>query len=128
MRLHVAPDGLGISGINPVVGPVRTRRAPRRDKQIQYKADHLPRLDKGKTYASSDIRHGRHEGVRVGFTGGSVDADPGTPPAAWKPAVAAVAQNRALNVGVAEGNMMLIRRGRRGNGRQRLGQHFLPFL
>ncbi|HWY74491.1 MAG TPA: transketolase C-terminal domain-containing protein [Verrucomicrobiae bacterium] len=107
MRLRVAADGPGISGITPVVGPVRTRRASRRDKQIRYKADELPRIDKSKTYTSGEIVTAAMKVFAVDSRVISVDADLAST-SGLEAGVAAVAQNRALNVGVAEANMMLI--------------------
>ena len=57
----------------------------------------------------------------------SIDSDLATT-SGLEAGVAAVDQRRALNVGVAEANMMLHRRGIRGAGLQRLDQHVLPVL
>ena len=37
------------------MGPVRTVRAPQRDKRIRYNAESLPRIDSTREYAASDV-------------------------------------------------------------------------
>jgi transketolase len=107
MRVRVAPNGPGGWEITPAAGPVHTRRAARRDKQIRYKAAELPRLDKGKSYAASEIVTAAMKAFAVDTRVVSIDADLAST-SGLEAGVAAVAQNRALNVGVAEANMMLI--------------------
>src|SRR5580700_172462 len=46
MHLTADPDGSGGLKLRQVIGPVRTRRVPVRDKKIRYDAAALPRLDK----------------------------------------------------------------------------------
>jgi transketolase len=103
----MTPDASRISAITPVLGPVRTQRAPRRDKQIRYNADALPRLDKGKTYAAGEIITAAMKVFALDSRVASVDADLAST-SGLETGIAAVAQNRAINVGVAEANMMLI--------------------
>ncbi len=107
MCVHIAPDASGISAITPVVGPVRTQRAPRRDKKIRYNADALPRIDKNKSYAASEIVTAAMKVFALDSRVVSVDADLAST-SGLETGIAAVAQNRAINVGVAEANMMLI--------------------
>ncbi len=107
MRIHIAPDASKIAAITSVVGPVRTRRAPRRDKQIRYHAGALPRIDKSKSYAASEIITAAMKVFALDSRVVSVDADLAST-SGLETGIAAVAQNRAINVGVAEANMMLI--------------------
>ena len=83
------------------------RRAPPRDKRIRYDARLLPKIDPAKEYSAADIVTGamkvfaRDPGVV------SIDSDLATT-SGLEAGVGAVDQSRALNVGVAEANMMLI--------------------
>jgi len=96
---------LDVPALSAARGPVRTKRAPRRDKRVIYDAALLPRLDPGKEYAASDIVtasmkvFARHPMVA------SIDADLAST-SGLEAGVGAVDQRRALNVGVAEANMM----------------------
>jgi transketolase len=107
MKVQIAPDPSGVSGITPILGPVRTKCAPRRDKQIRYDAADLPRLDKSKTYTSNEIVTAGMKVFALDSRVVSIDADLAST-SGLEAGIAAVAQNRALNVGVAEANMMLI--------------------
>lgn len=88
-------------------GPVLTHRAPRRDKRIQYDPGQLPRIDPAKPYsAAAIVTAAMKEFARDGRVV-SIDSDLGTT-SGLEAGIAAVDQSRALNVGVAEANMMLI--------------------
>ena len=67
----------------------------------------LPKIDPKKEYAASRHRHRRHEGLRARFAVVSIDSDLATT-SGLEAGIAAVDQRRALNVGVAEANMMLL--------------------
>jgi transketolase len=107
--LKKAARRMHLSGIelHREVGPVLTRRAPPRDKKIRYNAAALPKLDRKKEYAASDIVTAAMKVFARDTRVVSVDADLGTT-SGLEAGVAAVDQNRALNVGVAEANMNLI--------------------
>ncbi len=55
MHLDVTAHGSGALSLAPVIGPVQTRRAPPRHKQVAYDASLLPTLDRTKEYAASDV-------------------------------------------------------------------------
>ncbi|HXS99033.1 MAG TPA: transketolase C-terminal domain-containing protein [Candidatus Limnocylindrales bacterium] len=86
-------------------GPVLTRRVPPRDKRVPYDAALLPRLDAARQYGAAEVItasmkiFARHPLVV------SVDSDLAST-SGLEAGVAAVDQRRALNVGVAEANMM----------------------
>ncbi|MEZ5284907.1 MAG: transketolase C-terminal domain-containing protein [Vicinamibacterales bacterium] len=107
MNLDVVADPDGELSITAVDTPVQTRRVPPRDKRIQYDASRLPVIDAAKSYAASDIVtaamkvFARDPGVA------SVDADLAST-SGLEAGVGAVDQRRALNVGVAEANMLCI--------------------
>jgi transketolase len=99
-----AGDGKSIVSVS---GPELTRRAPSRDKRIRYSADLLPKIDPKKTYTAAQIVTGAMHAFARDSRVVSIDADLGTT-SGLEAGVAAVDQQRALNVGVAEANMMLI--------------------
>lgn len=100
-RMHLNGD------LRAVIGPVLTRRVPVREKSICYDAGLLPVLDKTKEYAASDIVTPAMKVFARDPAIVSVDSDLATT-SGLEAGVGAVDQNRALNVGVAEANMMLI--------------------
>jgi transketolase len=127
MRIHVAQNTSGISGVTSIVGPVRTKRAPHWQKQIRYNAAELPRIDKSKTYAASEIITAAMKVFATDSRVVSVDADLAST-SGLEAGVAAVAQNRALNVGVAEANMMLIGEAYAAMGFNAWVSTFCPFF
>ena len=90
---------------NQVVGPVLTTRVPPRDKRIRYDAGLLPRLDPTKQYAASDMVTAAMKVFACDPAVVSVDSDLAST-SGLEAGVGAVDQNRALNAGVAEANMM----------------------
>src|SRR3984957_20352057 len=105
-RMHLEINSAG-STVTSIVGPVLTTRVPPRNKRIAYDAKLLPQIDPKKEYAASDIVtaamkiFARDAGVV------SIEADLAST-RGLEAGIAAVDQKRALNVGVAEANMMLI--------------------
>jgi transketolase len=93
--------------VTSVVGPVLTRRVPPRNKRIRYDAASLPKIDPKKQYSAADIVTGAMKVFAKDPAVVSIDSDLGTT-SGLEAGVAAVDQNRALNVGVAEANMMLL--------------------
>lgn len=90
-----------------VPGPVLTRRVPRRDKRIQYDPGQLPQIDRARSYSAAAVVTGAMKVFARDSRVVSIDSDLGTT-SGLEAGVAAVDQLRALNVGVAEANMMLI--------------------
>ena len=105
MRLDVTGTTAQTSSLAQVVGPVVTRRANPRNKRIEYDAAQLPAIDRTKQYAASDIVTAAMKVFAVDPRIVSIDADLATT-SGLEAGVAAVDQRRALNVGVAEANMM----------------------
>jgi transketolase len=89
------------------MGPVITKRAPLRNKRICYDGNLLPRIDKTKEYAASDIVTAAMKVFARDQRVVSIDSDLATT-SGLEAGIAAVDQARALNVGVAEANMMCI--------------------
>ncbi len=96
-------------------------------KSDQLRRVRCPRSIRQKEYSARRYRHRRDEGLRARSRVVSIDADLATT-SGLEAGVAAVDQNRALNVGVAEANMMMHRRGVRRAWLQRVGKHVLPVL
>jgi transketolase len=94
-------------GLSSIPGPVLTKRVPPRNKQINYDAQLLPRIDASKEYAASDIVTGAMKIFAKDSRVVSIDSDLAST-SGLEAGVAAVDQKRALNVGVAEANMMCI--------------------
>jgi transketolase C-terminal domain/subunit len=103
MHLRTGRDSLG--ELTSEVGPVLTRRAPAHNKRIRYDASLLPRIDKSKEYSASDIVTGAMKIFAQDSAVVSIDSDLGST-SGLEAGIAAVDQKRALNVGVAEANMM----------------------
>jgi transketolase len=105
-RMHLEIDSSG-STVTTIVGPVLSRRVPPRNKRVAYDAKLLPQIDRKKEYAASDIVTAAMKVFAKDAAVVSIDADLAST-SGLEAGVAAVDQKRALNVGVAEANMMLI--------------------
>lgn len=105
MRLNTERSGSDAPSLTQVVGPVATARARARNKRIDYDASQLPLLDRSKQYAASDVVTAAMKVFARDSRVVSIDADLATT-SGLEAGVAAVDQRRALNVGVAEANMM----------------------
>ena len=88
-------------------GPVLTRRVPPRDKRIRYDAGALPKIDAKKQYSAAQIVTAAMKVFARDQRVASIDSDLSST-SGLLAGVASVDQRRALNVGVAEANMMLI--------------------
>jgi transketolase C-terminal domain/subunit len=127
MHIRVAADSSGTFAVTPVVGPVLTQRAPRRDKQIRYNAKDLPGIDKTKQYSAAGIVTAAMKVFALDSRVVSIDADLSST-SGLEAGVAAVDQNRALNVGVAEANMMNIGEAYAALGYNAWVSTFCPFF
>jgi transketolase N-terminal domain/subunit len=107
MHLEIDWDAPARRTVTTVVGSVLTRRVPVRNKRISYDPKLLPQLDRKKEYAASDVVTGAMKVFAKDANVVSIDADLAST-SGLEAGVAAVDQKRALNVGVAEANMMLI--------------------
>ena len=117
----------GTLALSPVMGPVITRRAPPRDKRVACDPALLPRIDPQKQYAASDIVTAAMRVFAVDPKVVSIDSDLATT-SGLEAGVAAVDQRRALNVGVAEANMMGIGEAFAALGYQTWISTFCPFF
>jgi transketolase N-terminal domain/subunit/transketolase C-terminal domain/subunit len=103
-----APERIHLdSNLEQVIGPVLTKRAAPRDKKIPYDAASLPRISKAREYSASDIVTSAMKIFARDSRVVSIDSDLAST-SGLEAGVASVDQKRALNVGVAEANMMCI--------------------
>lgn len=105
MRLNVERSGSDAPALTQMVGPVITARVRPRNKRIEFDGSQLPVLDRAKQYAASDVVTAAMKVFARDPRVVSIDADLATT-SGLEAGVAAVDQRRALNVGVAEANMM----------------------
>lgn len=127
-RMHLEFDGSGTDVVvRSKMGPVLTRRAPERDKRIRYNAESLTKIDAAKAYSAADIVTSAMRVFARDSRVVSIDSDLGTT-SGLEAGVAAVDQQRALNVGVAEANMMLIGEAFAALGRNVWVSTFCPFF
>jgi transketolase C-terminal domain/subunit len=106
---------------------VRTQRALTRDKRVAFGAARLPAIKKGQSYATADIvTAAMKEYARSGKVA-SIDSDLSSTSGLFA-GVGAVDQNRALNAGVAEANMMLIGEAFAALGNNTWVSTFCPFF
>ncbi len=103
MNLRVAR-----TGIEPVEIPVRTKAAPPRDKKIQ--PVEFPKLDPEKSYATDEVVSMAMREYAKDPRVVSIDSDLSSTSGLQR-GVGAVDQRRALNVGIAEANMMAMGEG-----------------
>jgi transketolase C-terminal domain/subunit len=127
MRLEVSAQGSGEPSLRALMGPVRTKRAPKRCKAVGYDATALPRIDREKEYAASEIVTAAMKVFAQDASVVSIDSDLATT-SGLEAGVAAVDQRRALNVGVAEANMMGIGEAFAALGHQTWISTFCPFF
>ena len=106
MNLAVSVGAHG-STVEPLVVPVKTTRAPVRDKKIRYDAQQLPQLDPAKEYGASSIITLAMKVFARDSRVVSIDADLAST-SGLEAGIGYVDKDRALNVGVAEANMMCI--------------------
>lgn len=111
----------------PEPGPVLTSRVPPRRKAVQYDPSQLPVLDPAKSYSAAEVVTAAMTVFARDPLVVSIDADLAST-SGLEAGVAAVDQARALNVGVAEANMMLIGEAFAALGHQTWVSTFCPFF
>ena len=86
---------------------VKTKKAPVRDKKINYSSAQLPKLEKGKPYGANKVIELSMKAFAQDERIYSVDSDLAST-SGLQAGVGFVDKYRALNAGVAEANMMLL--------------------
>ncbi|MBN9615331.1 MAG: transketolase [Acidobacteriales bacterium 59-55] len=127
MHLEIDENNSKRQPLASVIGPVLTKRVPRRDKRIQYDADRLPKLDPKKSYSAAEIITAGMKVFAQDTSVVSIDSDLAST-SGLEAGIAAVDQHRALNVGVAEANMMLIGEAFAALGSNTWVSTFCPFF
>jgi transketolase len=128
LGMHISvEETAGALKVSPKVGPAVTKRAPVRDKAIRYDAKALPKIDKSKEYSASGIITAAMKVFAKDTRVASVDADLAST-SGLEAGVGYVDQNRALNVGVAEANMMNIGEAFAALGSNAWVSTFCPFF
>ncbi len=127
MHLDVVRDASGELAATQVVGPVVTERVPPRDKRIRYDAAQLPKIDKSKQYAASDIVTAAMKVFARDPRVVSIDSDLAST-SGLEAGIAAVDQKRALNAGVAEANMACLGEAFAALGHNTWISTFCPFF
>ena len=127
MRFDVVTGADGELALAPRATAVLTRRVPPRDKRIQYEPSQLPVLDRARQYSAADVVTAAMKVFARDPRVVSVDADLAST-SGLEAGVAAVDQQRALNVGVAEANMLCVGEGYAIQGFNTWVSTFCPFF
>lgn len=127
-RMHLTVGGAADANLfDPVMGPVLTKRVPRRNKKINYDPAALPKLDRNKSYSAAEIVTAAMKVFARDERVVSIDSDLAST-SGLESGVGSADQSRALNVGVAEANMMLIAEGYAALGSNTWCSTFCPFF
>lgn len=127
-RMHLTVDDASDMDLfAPVIGPVVTKRVPRRNKKINYDPAALPKLDRNKSYSAAEIVTAAMKVFARDERVVSIDSDLAST-SGLESGVGAADQSRALNVGVAEANMMLIAEAYAALGSNTWCSTFCPFF
>jgi transketolase C-terminal domain/subunit len=127
MNLHVVRGSDGELSLPAGETSVQTRRVPPRDKRIRFDPAQLPTIDRGKQYSAAEIVTAAMKVFARDPAVVSVDSDLAST-SGLEAGVAAVDQRRALNVGVAEANMLCIGEGYAIQGFNTWVSTFCPFF
>jgi transketolase C-terminal domain/subunit len=125
--MHLNIDAISRKSLLSIIGPVLTKRVPVRDKQIRYDEAALPKIDPKKQYAAFDIVTASMKVFARDSRVVSIDSDLAST-SGLEAGIAAVDQRRALNVGVAEANMMLVGEAFAALGYNTWTSTFCPFF
>ena len=107
MNLVLNTDGGKAVSVAPGVPVVKTKPAPKRCKKIKYDEARLPKVELGKSYAASDIVKAMMKVFAEDDRIVTIDSDLSSTSGLQEGAIL-VDKTRALNVGIAESNMMNI--------------------
>ncbi|MDR3138389.1 MAG: hypothetical protein LBT95_01815 [Treponema sp.] len=119
-------DG-GIGNLIPREIPVQVTQAPSRDKALHYDAAKLPDPEKGKSYGATDIAAGLARVFAVDTNFYTIDADLSNVSGLYT-GTAQTNRYHALNVGIAECNMMCIAEALAAEGANVWVSTFGPFF
>ncbi|PKQ46747.1 transketolase [Confluentibacter flavum] len=100
-------DGSELKKVSNIPAKVKLKKADVRNKKIEYKSEKLPKLEHGKLYAADKVIESAMKIFALDERIFSIDSDLAST-SGLQSGVGHVDKRRALNVGVAEANMMLI--------------------
>ena len=127
MHLEVRRTSAGVISLTTVIGPPIIRRADPREKRVQYDPADLPVIDPKRQYSAADIVTAAMKVFARDRKVVSIDADLAST-SGLEGGVGTVDQRRALNVGVAEANMMLVGEAFAALGHNTWVSTFCPFF
>jgi deoxyxylulose-5-phosphate synthase len=127
MNLGIIVSNNQISGVKQIEVSVKTRKAAVREKRIEYNVEQLPKFEKNKEYRSNDVITGAMKVFAKDQRVVSLDADLAAI-SGLQAGVCYVDTDRALNVGIAESNMMGIAEGYAAMGFNTWLSTFCPFF
>ena len=107
MGFNILIQGSDATHVTTATTSVKTQKAPERNKQINYSSAALPALEKGKSYGAHKVIESAMKVFAKDRRMMSVDSDLAST-SGLQAGIGFVDKYRALNVGVAEANMMLI--------------------
>ena len=126
LNLEIVLETGKASDVKPIFIPVKTKRAPGRDKKIKYDAITLPKLDKTKEYAAQNVIEMCMRVFARDPRVVSIDSDLGGTSNLYK-GVGWVDVDRGLDVGIAESNMMSVAEAFAAMGYNSWASTFCPF-
>ena len=106
-RLGFEPAAADGAPLGPKPRQVKVKKAPKRDKQVHYDAAALPKLEIGTNHMPHKVVEATMKAFAQDDKVVSVDSDLSST-SGLQAGVGYIDQTRALNVGIAEANMMLI--------------------
>jgi transketolase len=127
MNLKMDLRSKGKKNVQTIPISPKTRRAPVRDKNIQYDPSRLPKLDNTKEYSASAVITMAMRVFAQDPRVVSIDADLSST-SGLEAGVGYVDVGRAINVGIAEGNMMNIGEAFAAMGYNAWVSTFCPFF
>jgi transketolase len=125
--MHLDVESISKGALPSIVGPILTKRAQPRNKEICFDSAALPRLDRAKQYSAAEVVTGAMKIFARDPRVVSIDSDLAST-SGLEAGIAAVDQSRALNVGVAEANMMLVGEAFAALGYNTWTSTFCPFF
>jgi transketolase C-terminal domain/subunit len=127
MNLKLEPGKKKTPPLPAIPASAKTRKAPPRDKTVRYDAALLPKLDKTKEYSASGVITLAMRAFAMDPRVVTVDADLAST-SGLEAGVGYVDSTRAINVGIAEANMMNIGEAFAAMGYNAWVSTFCPFF
>lgn len=127
MNLELGLEGGKAVSVAPGIPVVKTKPAPKRCKKLQYDEAKLPAVERGNSYAASDIVKNVIKVFAEDSRIVTIDSDLSST-SGLQEGVIQVDKTRALNAGIAESNMMNIGEAFAAVGKNAWVSTFCPFF